>query len=163
MDYIGDAFKKGPISQIIARITRLDTDMRTVKAIINNFPQMTTVERNAIVGPIKGFVIVNTTTNKLNWYNGSAWEEIEDSFGLHILEGANATMGIVTLIGGTATVNTNKVTASSRIFLTPQLLGTIARPTAVGITARVVGVSFTITSMDITDTSDIAWLIVEPF
>jgi hypothetical protein len=160
--YVEDMLKKGPISQIIGRITQIDTDMRTMKAIINNFPRMTTPERNTIIGPSKGFTIVNTTTNKLNWYNGTNWEEIEDSLGLHIVEGANMTMGVVTLIGGTATVNTNKITAISRILMTPQTLGTITRPTGVGVTTRVPGVSFTITSMDVTDTSDIAWLIVEP-
>jgi hypothetical protein len=71
-------------------------------------------------------------------------------------------MGVVTLSGGTATVNTTAVTANSRIFLTPQTLGTILRPVGIGVTARTPGASFVITSMDITDTSIIGYLIMEP-
>jgi hypothetical protein len=74
----------------------------------------------------------------------------------------NANMGVVTLSGGTATVNTTAVTANSRIFLTPQTLGTILRPVGIGVTARTPGASFVITSMDITDTSVVGYLIMEP-
>jgi hypothetical protein len=82
--------------------------------------------------------------------------------GLYVKEGTNATMGVATLVAGTVTVNTTKVTANSRIMLTPQNLGTILRPAAVGVTARTAGTSFVITSSDITDTSTVAWVIVEP-
>lgn len=41
-------------------------------------PRMTTTQRNAISGPATGLIIYNTTTNKLNLYNGSAWREVED-------------------------------------------------------------------------------------
>lgn len=80
--------------------------------------------------------------------------------GLYVKEGANATMGVATLIGGTVVVNTTKVTATSRIYLTGQnASGTIGE---LGISARVVGTSFTITSLSGTDTRDVAWMIVEP-
>lgn len=79
-----------------------------------------------------------------------------------IKEGSNAKMGVAILSGGTATVSTTAVAASSRIMLTPQSLGTISRPTGVGVTARTPGTSFVITSSDITDTSTIAWLIIDP-
>jgi hypothetical protein len=82
--------------------------------------------------------------------------------GLSIYSGTNATTGTATLIAGTKTVNTTKVTVDSIIILTPQNLGTISRPVGVGVTARVGGTSFTITSEDATDTSTIGWLIVEP-
>ncbi len=82
--------------------------------------------------------------------------------GLYIKEGTNATMGVVTLIGGTGVVNTTKVTANSRIFLTIQSLGTVTVPTAVGVTVRVAGTSFTITSANAIDTSVVAWQIIEP-
>ena len=39
-------------------------------------PRMTTVERDAISSPAAGLMIFNTTTSKMNFYNGSAWEEI---------------------------------------------------------------------------------------
>jgi len=39
-------------------------------------PRMTTVERDAITSVPAGLMIYNTTTNKLNFYNGSAWEAV---------------------------------------------------------------------------------------
>jgi hypothetical protein len=39
-------------------------------------PKMTTVERNAITNITSGLMVYNTTTNKLNFYNGSAWETV---------------------------------------------------------------------------------------
>jgi hypothetical protein len=36
----------------------------------------TTAERDALVSPLEGLVIYNTTTNKLNFYNGTAWEAV---------------------------------------------------------------------------------------
>jgi hypothetical protein len=83
--------------------------------------------------------------------------------GIKVKEGSNATMGISgAMVGGTVTVNTTAVTANSRIHLTPQALGTVTRPAAVGVSARVGATSFTITSSDPTDTSTVAWIIVEP-
>ena len=37
-------------------------------------PRMTTTERDAISSPATGLVIYNTTTNLLNFYNGSSWQ-----------------------------------------------------------------------------------------
>jgi hypothetical protein len=82
--------------------------------------------------------------------------------GIYIKEGSNATMGVATLSAGTVTVSTTKVTASSRIHLTAQSLGTVVLPAALGVTARSPGTSFTITSADVTDTSVVAWWIAEP-
>ncbi len=81
---------------------------------------------------------------------------------LLVKEGTNASMGVATLVAGTVVVNTTLVTANSRIFLTVQALGTVAVATPVAVTARTAGTSFTITSSAITDTSIIAWMIVEP-
>lgn len=39
-------------------------------------PKLTTVERDAIGAPIAGWLIYNTTANKLNFYNGAAWEVV---------------------------------------------------------------------------------------
>lgn len=82
--------------------------------------------------------------------------------GLQIKEGANCTSGTVTLAAGTATISSNKITATSRIQLTVQSLGTVTAPKAMGITARTPGTSATVTSADATDTSVVAWVIVEP-
>jgi hypothetical protein len=82
--------------------------------------------------------------------------------GLSIKEGTNACMGVTTLSSGSVVVSTNKVTANSRIMLTTQSLGTVSVPQAIAVTARSAGTSFTITSADGTDTSVIAWEIIEP-
>lgn len=39
-------------------------------------PRMTTTQRNAISSPPAGLMIYNSTTNKLNFYNGTAWEAV---------------------------------------------------------------------------------------
>jgi len=39
-------------------------------------PRMTTAERDAISTPPAGLMVYNTTTNKLNFYNGAAWEAV---------------------------------------------------------------------------------------
>jgi hypothetical protein len=82
--------------------------------------------------------------------------------GLYVKEGANATMGIATLVAGVAVVATTKVTANSRILLTRQTVaGTVG--TSVDVTARTAGTSFTITAAgSVLDTSTVAWFIAEP-
>ena len=82
--------------------------------------------------------------------------------GLQVKEGTNAKMGTATLVGGTVTVSTTAVTASSRIFLTISSLGTVTVPKAIGVTATTASTSFVITSADATDTSVINWIIFEP-
>ena len=80
--------------------------------------------------------------------------------GLRVKEGSNAKMGTSTLVAGTVVVSTTAVAATSRIFLTSQSDGG-----TVGfqrVSARTASTSFTITSSSGTDTSTIAWFIVEP-
>jgi hypothetical protein len=71
------------------------------------------------------------------------------------------TAGRTTLVGGTRLVTTNQVLPNSLIFLSIQSLGTVTTPKPIAVTARVSGVSFTITSSDPTDTSVVAWEIKE--
>lgn len=81
--------------------------------------------------------------------------------GLSVREGgAAAKMGSSTLVAGTVTVATTAVTASTRIFLSVQTAAGTAGLLA--ISARVAGTSFTITSSAGTDTSTVAWLLIEP-
>lgn len=81
--------------------------------------------------------------------------------GITLQAGSNEAMGTATLVAGTITVANTRITANSRIFVTVQALGTVTAPKAIAVTAKVNGVSFTITSEDNTDTSQVAWLIVE--
>jgi len=39
-------------------------------------PSMTTTQRNAYATPVGGSLIFNSTTSKLNFYNGTAWEAV---------------------------------------------------------------------------------------
>lgn len=80
--------------------------------------------------------------------------------GLKVKEGSNAKMGTSTLVAGTVTVATTAVTATSRIFLTVQTAG--GTQGHLRISARTAGTSFTITSTSGTETSTVAWLLVEP-
>lgn len=80
--------------------------------------------------------------------------------GLKIKEGSNAKMGTAVLVAGTVTVSTTAVGANSRIFLTSNADG--GTPGTIRVSARVAGTSFTITSSSGTDTSTIAWVIIDP-
>lgn len=82
--------------------------------------------------------------------------------GLRVKEGSNAKQGVSTLVAGTVVVSNTSVTATSRILLTVQSLGTVTAPKAIAVTARTAGTSFTITSADATDTSVVGWQIFEP-
>ena len=39
-------------------------------------PRMTSTQRDAISSPEEGLVIYNLTTKKLNFYDGTAWEQV---------------------------------------------------------------------------------------
>jgi hypothetical protein len=65
-----------------------------------------------------------------------------------------------TLVAGTKTINTALARTNSRIVIQLEALGTVATPKALGVTARVNGTSFTVTSADATDTSTFSWEIL---
>lgn len=81
--------------------------------------------------------------------------------GFQVKEGANAKMGTATLVGGTVTVSTTAVTANSRIFLTVNG-GTLLNVGSTYISARTAATSFTISSTNVLDSSNVAWIIIEP-
>lgn len=81
--------------------------------------------------------------------------------GLAIKSGANATVGTATLVAGTVTVSTTKVTATSVIFVTIQALGTVTTAKSMTIANKTAATSFQIVSEDNTDTSTVAWWILE--
>ena len=146
---------------IVARFTDVTDATRTSRIDFNTASSGTFGTRLSILGDKVGIGTTNPSY-KLEVVGDIKGQTLKATTGISIAEGANATMGTATLVAGTATVNTNKITANSRIFLNCQALGTITKPVALGITARTAGVSFTITSMDITDTSTVAWIIMEP-
>jgi hypothetical protein len=66
------------------------------------------------------------------------------------------------LAAGTVTVANTSVTANSRIVCGLVALGTVTVPSALGVSARVAGTSFTILASQATDTSTVWYEIVEP-
>lgn len=96
-----------------------------------------------------GNLVLGTAGNKI----------VSSSVGSTTSAGANS-FGSVALVGGTATVATSAVTANSLIFLQCQALGTVAAAKAMAVTAKTASTSFVITSADATDTSTVAWFIV---
>jgi hypothetical protein len=39
-------------------------------------PRMTTTQKNAIASPASGLILYDSTTNKLQCYNGSTWNDL---------------------------------------------------------------------------------------
>ncbi len=75
-------------------------------------PRMTTVQRDAIAAPAAGLVIFNTTTNCLNFFMGSGWNE---TCGTLITNGTIITLNCV---GATTTGTLTNGTAASGISKT---------------------------------------------
>ena len=79
--------------------------------------------------------------------------------GLKVKTGTNAKAGTAVLVAGTVTVANTSVTANSIIMLTSQVNG--GTPGFLRVTAKTAGTSFVITSSSGTDTSTVAWHIIE--
>ena len=47
-------------------------------------PRMDTAARDLIVAPAAGLLIYNITTNKLNYYNGTSWQDVETGVGSYV-------------------------------------------------------------------------------
>lgn len=113
-----------------------------------------------------GFAVYDRTNNRFvkQWNLDQTQERnralIMSDRGFGVVEGANARQGVVTLVGGTATVANTSVGAFSRIFLTSQVDG--GTPGFLRVSSRVNGTSFTITSSSAADTSTVAYEIFEP-
>jgi len=79
---------------------------------------------------------------------------------IKIATGSNASLGTATLVGGTVTVNTTAVTASSKIFLSCNTPGGTQGFLSAADANVVAGTSFVINSSSATDTSTVNWWIV---
>jgi len=58
-----------------------DTAQLEVTSTTKGFlpPRLTTTQRDNISSPATGLMIYNTTSDKLNFYNGTNWEEVTSS------------------------------------------------------------------------------------
>jgi hypothetical protein len=76
-------------------------------------PRLTTTQRNAIVSPATGLEIFNTTTNQIEFYNGTAWAPIGTvvSFPITVAEGGTGltSLTIHDLLLGNGTSNVTLV------------------------------------------------------
>lgn len=116
-------------------------------------PSMTTTQRNAIPSPADGLQIFNTTTNQIEFYNGSVWGSVGSGSGVSSI---NTLTGAITLSAGTG------------ITLSP--VGnniTISAPSSVtgsGTTNRVArwSSSTTLAAGAITDTGSVVQMQVSP-
>ena len=54
-------------------------------------PRMTTVQRDAIPSPANGLLVYNTTTNQINFYNGSFWRSFSDVLSSAVVAGGTGT------------------------------------------------------------------------
>jgi hypothetical protein len=77
-----------------------------------------------------------------------------------IKEGSNAKMGSSVLVAGSVVVANTAVAANSRILVTSQVDG--GTPGFLRVSTRTAATSFTITSSSGTDTSTVAWVILDP-
>jgi hypothetical protein len=70
------------------------------------FPRQTTVQRNAISSPVAGLWLYNTTTNRPNYWNGSAWVELSST--------ASGGFGTDQIVYGTSTGNLASTSSFTR-------------------------------------------------
>jgi len=82
--------------------------------------------------------------------------------GLYVKTGTNATMGTGTLASGTATINTTKITASSKVFITDAGGGVLANIGSLSVGTVTAGTSFVVNSSNALDSSNFNWIIIEP-
>jgi len=148
----GNYVLAGTANQISKAETAGTTTFSLPAAITAPGSLTTTTALTATLGNItatNGNIVLGTAGNKIS----------STSVGSTTTAGANS-FGTVALVGGTATVATTAVTANSMIFLQCQALGTVAVAKAMAVTAKTASTSFVITSADATDTSTVAWFIV---
>ncbi len=107
----------------------------------------------AVGGAVHATPIAGASTSTANTFTAA------QTFGANGTPITSIRMGTTAaLVGGTAVVTDAGATASTRYFFTTHTLGTITVPSAYYASARSVGVSFTITSNQATDTSTVDWI-----
>jgi hypothetical protein len=118
-------------------------------------PRMTTVQKNAIASPATGLQVYDTSTNSLEFYNGTAWQSAEPALGNPPVSGyvlsstssgvrswvaATGGGGSAYVVTGVSTTYTETATSGTKIIKGNTSSGafTITLPTAVGNTATII-------------------------
>lgn len=153
-----------------AEITQSDIDLdgQDERQMVNSVASMGVGDVSGPASATAGRVaLFDGASGKLLKDNGDALldgnlklETVGD--GLYVKEGSNATMGTGTLSAGTATVNTTKVTANSRVFLTDTGGGVLGNIGSLYVGTVTAGTSFVVNSTNVLDSSNFNWLIMEP-
>lgn len=112
---------------------------------------------------VAGSTIAQLTTTNFQLNNNNL-KLLTAGNGIYVKEGTNATMGRNTLVSGAATISTTKVTSASEIFISDAGGGVLANAGALyeDRSSRVVGTSFIVKSLNVLDTSNFCWIIIEP-
>jgi hypothetical protein len=67
-------------------------------------PRMTTVERDAIVAPVNGLFIYNTSSSFFNYWNGSTWIQIDTSTGGDVSGSGTTNRAVLWTDGGNSVI-----------------------------------------------------------
>lgn len=122
----------------------------------------TIANRPAATDVLIGTLYFATDTGTLERSNGTTWDSYSSNSlsGLSLLStGSAAIIGQLTLVAGTKTINTTAAKSTARIFFQRVSSGgTIGFATTYTI---VDGVSFTVSSDSVLDTSVYNWLIID--
>lgn len=105
-----------------------------------------------------GKVIVSTAATGENYFERLKIDELGRFY--ISTTGGNRAAGVATLVAGTVTVANTLVTAATQIYYSVQTAG--GTQGFLRISARTAGTSFTITSTSGTETSTVAYLLIEP-
>lgn len=153
-----DAQLATPVAGMISYVPTMGLQRHTgtgwVTLVCPSYPTVGLPDPSSV--PV-GTAVYDSTQAKPLWSSGAAWIGVTVT-----LAETGVTSGVVVLVDGTATVAVLGVTAVSRIGLTAQALGTVTVPSALAAASRVPGTSFTILASQPTDTSTVAWWIMEP-
>ena len=116
----------------------------------------------AVTGSLTASTTLTATLGNITATNGNlVLTAAGNKLQIHASATATDSAGTFTLGGGATTVvSCSAVTANSLILLTPQALGTVSIPSALAVTATSANTSFTVTPSDSTDTSTVAYLII---
>lgn len=124
------------------------TVTNTASLYISNAPSATVTGTNNAILVAAG----DTRLSNGNLFLGTAGNKI------NITTGSNASVGTSTLVGGTVTVSTTAVTASSKIFVTVGVAAGTQGNLSIGTVTA--GTSFVINSTSGTETSQVNWWII---
>jgi hypothetical protein len=116
----------------------------------------------AVTGSLTASTTLTATSGNITATNGNlVLNSVGNKLVIKATSSATCSAGTFALAGTATTVVSNSaVTASSLVLLTTQALGTVSAASTLAVTAISAGVSFTVTPSQSTDTSTIAYLII---